>query len=276
MILVAILLPNRSFAFGIVQEYQLPEKLLRINKWDRDWTIFPHFCLFVLVLLPLRRWYKYAQFRRTRLSFTSQPLLRLNMAVHDMRYQLAPPLDHYFTFSVDVAATLELYCDGGDEFMLRMLEGMQDRRYAGHCLEVERPKLSGETPKYKAIEIRPVQQGLTKPHPRKPDYARPTMCVPILPTTAHPKSREPLQVSKPLLWDNCYHPTYYDLWARVPSEWRDYQDSPSVNFSVALFKALKEDERYGQLLRAGLDDAEIQANSRWSRRRPRLGRRFGD
>ncbi|KAK0196693.1 hypothetical protein F5146DRAFT_871429, partial [Armillaria mellea] len=71
--------------------------------------------------------------------------------------------------------------------------------------------------------IRPVQQGLTKPHPRKPQYSRPAMCVPILPTTTHPESREPVEVSRgPLPWDNCYHPTCYDFFARVPSERRDY------------------------------------------------------
>ncbi|KAK0463753.1 uncharacterized protein EV420DRAFT_1106646 [Desarmillaria tabescens] len=179
------------------------------------------------------------------------------MAVHDMRYQLAPPSYHYFTFSIDVAATLELYCDGGDEAMSQKLEGLQDRQYAGQCLEVERS--TGEkTPKYRVISIRPVQQGLTKPHPRNPDHARPTMCVPILPTTAHPRSREALKVSKPLPWDDCYHPTCYNLWARVLSEWRDYHDSPRAKFSVSLFKALEEDELHRDLLRAGLDDAKIQ------------------
>ncbi|KAK0463715.1 uncharacterized protein EV420DRAFT_1104445 [Desarmillaria tabescens] len=180
------------------------------------------------------------------------------MAVHilDTRFQLAPPYEHYFTFSIDVAATLELYCDGGDEGMLKRLDGFQDRKYAGQCLEIEKP--DKEQPKYHVICIRPVQQGLTKAHPRKPDYARPTMCVPILPETAHPKSREPLTLSKLLPWDHCYHPTCYDLWARVRTEWRDYHDSPRAQFSESLCEALEEDGRYRQLLRAGLDDARIQ------------------
>ncbi|KAK0228977.1 hypothetical protein IW262DRAFT_1354084 [Armillaria fumosa] len=93
------------------------------------------------------------------------------------RYQLAPPVSHYFTFSIDVEATLDLYCDGGDEVMKQKLEGIQNQQYAA-------------TP-YHVINMRPVQQGLTKPHSRKPQHTRPTMCVPILPTTAHPRNREP-------------------------------------------------------------------------------------
>ncbi len=52
------------------------------------------------------------------------------------RYQLTPPYHHYFTFSIDVAATLELYCDGGDTAMLQKLDGVQDRQYAGYSFFV--------------------------------------------------------------------------------------------------------------------------------------------
>ncbi|PBK93004.1 hypothetical protein ARMGADRAFT_1165303 [Armillaria gallica] len=172
------------------------------------------------------------------------------------RYQLAPPWYHYFTFSIDVEATLDLYCDGGDEVMKKKLDGMQNRQYAGYCTEIVEP--DEEQPKYHVINIRPVQQGLTKPHPRKPQHARPTMCVPVLPTIAHPRSREPLGLLKgPLPWDNCYHPTCYDCFVRVRTEWRDYLDSPSVGPSLSLDKAIEEDSRYGELLRAGLDDDRI-------------------
>ncbi len=84
------------------------------------------------------------------------------------------------------------------------------------------------------------------------------MCAPILPTTAHPSSREPLEVSKgPLPWDNCYHPTCYDLFARVPSEWRDHLESPSADNSLSFGIAHDRDIRYRELLRAGLDDDRI-------------------
>ncbi|KAK0441958.1 hypothetical protein EV421DRAFT_1811052 [Armillaria borealis] len=92
--------------------------------------------------------------------------------------------------------------------MLRKLDGLQDKKYAGYCLEVINP--SEKDSKYYTVHIRPVQQGLTKPHPRKPQHARPAMCVPVLRATAHPRSREPLQVSKPLPWNDCYHPTCYN------------------------------------------------------------------
>ncbi|KAK0463707.1 uncharacterized protein EV420DRAFT_1638632 [Desarmillaria tabescens] len=172
----------------------------------------------------------------------------------DTRFQRTPLYHYYFTFSIDVAATLEFYCDGGDEVMLQKLAGLQEHKYAGYCIDDP----SQETPKYKVINIRLVQQGLTKPHPRKPDHARPQMCIPIFPETAHPRSREPLRVSKPLPWDHCYHPTCYDLWARVPSESRDYLYTPYVILSLPLYRALQEDNLYGELLRAGLDDDRIQ------------------
>ncbi|PBK78591.1 hypothetical protein ARMSODRAFT_1078122 [Armillaria solidipes] len=128
----------------------------------------------------------------------------------DSNNQVVPPWDSYLTFSIDVAATLEVYCDGGDNTMLRKPE---------------------EDSKYYAVHIRPVQQGLAKPHwhPRKPQHARPTMCVSVLPATAHLRSRVPPQVSKLLPWNNCYHPTCYDICVRIPAEQRDHSQSPYLN-----------------------------------------------
>ncbi|KAK0196742.1 hypothetical protein F5146DRAFT_994613 [Armillaria mellea] len=143
-----------------------------------------------------------------------------------MQPQVVPPERYYFAFSIDVAATLELYCDGDDDSMMQKLDGVKDRMYAGYCLMVD--GRVDEENKYHVIDIRPVQQGLTKPHPRKPQHARSAMCIPILPETAHPRSRGPLELSGALPWDNCYHPTCYD--------------------------SIPEDIRYGQLLRAGVDD----------------------
>ncbi|KAK0496987.1 hypothetical protein EDD18DRAFT_1105285 [Armillaria luteobubalina] len=174
----------------------------------------------------------------------------------NMRYQLAPPVSHYFTFSIDMEATLDLYCDGGDKVMKPKLDGIQNWNYAGYCLQIILPD-EGQ-PIYHVINIRPVQQGFTKPYPRKPQHARPTTCVPVLPTTAHPKSRESLQViNGPLPWDNCYHPTCYNYLIRVWTEWQDYLDSPCVAPSLPLYKAIEEDSRYGKLLQAGLDDDRI-------------------
>ncbi|PBK78935.1 hypothetical protein ARMSODRAFT_947541 [Armillaria solidipes] len=139
--------------------------------------------------------------------------------------------------------------------MLQKLDGLQDKKYAGYCLEVTNP--SEEDSDYYAVHIRPVQQGLTKPHPRKPQHARPTMCVPVLPATAHLRSREPLQVSKPLPWNNCYHPTCYDICVCIPAEQRDHSQSPYLNCSPELDKFVAEDMRYRQLLQDGLDDDRI-------------------
>ncbi len=56
----------------------------------------------------------------------------------DTKFSLAPPLYTYITFSIDVAATLKLYCGGGDAAMSQKLDGLQDRKYAGYCLDVRR------------------------------------------------------------------------------------------------------------------------------------------
>ncbi|KAK0239702.1 hypothetical protein EDD85DRAFT_787950 [Armillaria nabsnona] len=174
------------------------------------------------------------------------------------KFSLSPPLYTYITFSIDVAATLKLYCGGGDEAMLQKLDGLQDHKYAGYCLDIVEP--DEEEAAYTIITVRPVQQGLTKPHPRKPQHARPTMCIPVLPTTSHPRSRKPFKVSKgPLPWENCYHPTCYDFCMRVPTERLDYFQSPSAggNLSLELMKACKEDKLYSELLQTGLDDDRI-------------------
>ncbi|PBK93000.1 hypothetical protein ARMGADRAFT_144517 [Armillaria gallica] len=144
--------------------------------------VFSGLCaVFFVLLLSPRRQYKYAQYRDGHLSFAPLPLLHPVMTqappLFSTRYQLAPPLDTYFTFSIDVEATLDLYCDGGDEVMKEKLDGIQNRQYAGYCTEIVEP--DEEQPKYHVINIRPVQQRLTKPHSRKPQHARPTMCVPV-------------------------------------------------------------------------------------------------
>ncbi len=85
--------------------------------------------------------YKYARFRPWLvIAPTSLALLPYAMTAHlpDTKFSLAPPLYTYITLSIDVAATLKLYCGGGDEAMLQKLDGLQDHKYAGYCLDVHR------------------------------------------------------------------------------------------------------------------------------------------
>ncbi|KAK0497008.1 hypothetical protein EDD18DRAFT_1352862 [Armillaria luteobubalina] len=148
-----------------------------------------------------------------------------------MRYQLTPPMFHYLTFSIDVEATLDLYCNGGDEVMKQKLDAIQSQQYAGYCTQIVEP--DEEQPPYHVINIRPVQQGL-------------------------PRNREPSGlVNGPLPWDNCYHSTCYDYFVRVRTEWRDYLDSPLVYPSYVVDEVVVEDECYVELLQAGLDDDRI-------------------
>ncbi|KAK0440983.1 hypothetical protein EV421DRAFT_1813354 [Armillaria borealis] len=170
----------------------------------------------------------------------------------DMNY-LTPPCRYYFAFSIDVAATLELYCDGGDDTMLQKLSGLESRKYAGYCIEKDPPTEGDGT--FHTINIRPVQQGPTKPYPRDHYHARPWMCIPILPETAHPRSRTPLKLSKPLPWGNCYHPTCYDIRARIPKETRNYSETPRLRCSSPTVNIpLMQDEEFCKFLRAGVDE----------------------
>ncbi|KAK0211088.1 hypothetical protein DFS33DRAFT_349753 [Desarmillaria ectypa] len=171
---------------------------------DRDWPIFPRLCPLFLI-------------------FCCHPGDRINMLNLYIAAHRFPPIvstPPWLLTRLTRAAILELYCDGGDDAMLRRLEVLQDKKYAGYCFEYD--VSSEEDPKYYARCIRPVKQGLTKLHTRKFQHARPTICVPILLATAHPRSREPMEVSKPLPWNNCYHPTCYDLCVRIPAELRDH------------------------------------------------------
>ncbi|KAG7448177.1 uncharacterized protein BT62DRAFT_757422 [Guyanagaster necrorhizus] len=103
-----------------------------------------------------------------------------------MNLQVVPPSCYYFAFSIDATAPLEMCCDGGNDLMLQKLDSVRDRMYAGYCVEVE--NRIDEDNKFHVVYIQPVQQGLAKPHRRKPYHARPLMCIPILPETAHPRS----------------------------------------------------------------------------------------
>ncbi|KAK0211130.1 hypothetical protein DFS33DRAFT_352957 [Desarmillaria ectypa] len=139
--------------------------------------------------------------------------------------------------------------------MLKKLDGLKDRKYPGYCMEVK--KAIGKGPKFHAISIRPVQQGFTKLHPRKLHHVRPGWCIPISLETVHPSSREPLQHSKSLPWNNCYHPTCYDVYSRVPSEWRDYYQTPRMTSLLPVIdKCIAEDGRYSQLLHIGINDVD--------------------
>ncbi|KAK0196674.1 hypothetical protein F5146DRAFT_1012477 [Armillaria mellea] len=173
----------------------------------------------------------------------------------DMNY-LTPPCRYYFSFSIDVAATLEMYCDGGDDAMLQKLSGLEGRKYAGYCIEKD-PPTEGEGT-FHTINIRPVQQGPTKPYPQDHYHARPWMCIPILPETTHPWSRTPLKLSKPLPWSNCYHPTCYDIRARIPKEIRNYSETPRLrSSSPTVNNPLIKDEELRKLLRAGVDEHRV-------------------
>ncbi len=97
-----------------------------------------HNLFLVIVVLLLPPWRQYIYIYAILAWPRIVPLHLSTMATHSLsaKLQVTPPLNHYFTFSIDVAATLELYCDGGDKTMLEKLDGVQSRQYAGYCTEV--------------------------------------------------------------------------------------------------------------------------------------------
>lgn len=76
------------------------------------------------------------------------------------------------------------------------------------------------------------------------------MCVPVLPNTDHPWSREPVQPSRPLPWPNCYH---YSVMPSVTLRVaKDFVDA-----SNAVTLAYKETSRLDQMRR----DDQIKSES---------------
>lgn len=140
--------------------------------------------------------------------------------------------------------------------MLKKLSGLENKKYAGYCIERDLPTEGDNS--FHTINIRPVQQGLTKRYPQDPYRARPAMCIPILPETFHPRSRTPLKLSKPLPWNNCYHPTCYDIRARIPKELRNYSETPRLRSSTPVInQPLIQDEEFYRLLRDGIGEDRV-------------------
>ncbi|KAK0441938.1 hypothetical protein EV421DRAFT_1810832 [Armillaria borealis] len=167
-----------------------------------------------------------------------------------------PPCNCYFAFSIDVAATLDLYCDGGDDAILQKLNGLKDRVFAGYCVAVERR--SNEDNKFHTAYIRPVQQGLTKLYRDRRNlltHGRPCAFRSYLKRSIPGRGKlcscrnhylGATTITLPL-------PTCYDVRARVLTERRDYSQLPRVmGFSPQIVKPLAEDARYYRLLQSGL------------------------
>ncbi|KAF9000775.1 hypothetical protein BDZ89DRAFT_1121612 [Hymenopellis radicata] len=136
----------------------------------------------------------------------------------------------FVAFSVDPAATLRYYCQGGDSVAKDLVDKLPWKQYAGYCTQWH--GFPDQHAEFNRIGLRPVQIGLTKPRPNCPDkfkHRTPDMCVPILPATEHPLGRPPLPISRPLPWDNCYQTTLDDFDVLVAPENHDYSNSPEFS-----------------------------------------------
>ncbi|KAF9053896.1 hypothetical protein BDZ89DRAFT_298126 [Hymenopellis radicata] len=146
----------------------------------------------------------------------------------------------FIAFTIDPAATLRYYCHGGDAVAKELAQDLACKQYAGYCSQWN-GGLPDPEDAFNRIWLRPIQIGLTKPRPNLTDkfkHATADMCVPILPTTAHPLGRTPLPISHPLPWSNCYQPTVDDFDALVEPQCYDYSNTP--HFSSAADSAITD------------------------------------
>ena len=82
-------------------------------------------------------------------------------------------------------------------------------------------------------------------------FVEPDMCLPILPSTNHPTSREALRPSRPLPWNDCYLETVQAVNVRVRAE---YQRDDAVtrlegsdNIQNVLRHAFNDKARYREM-----------------------------
>jgi len=88
------------------------------------------------------------------------------------------------------------------------------------------------------------------------------MCIPVLPTTDHPSSREPLRPSKPLPWSNCYHSSFDSTVIRVPTVYADADKAIQVpHIEIARHdQIVAEDKRRAALTRQSHQAAPLPAD----------------
>ncbi len=187
-----------------------------------------------------------------------------------MQPQVVPPGASLFRFFHRCRCNSELYCDGGNVSMLQKLDGVKNRNVRRLLwVSLRLPSISRmKNHFYRSMDGLMREINTTLSTFGQSNGASPSLilvnhstrdlrcCIPILPETAHPRSREPLELSGVLPWDNCYHPPVTTFVHVYEPNGRDYSQSPCVMLSAPLVKAIPEDIRYGQLLRAGIDDDE--------------------
>jgi hypothetical protein len=66
-----------------------------------------------------------------------------------------------------------------------------------------------------AYRLELVRQG---PNPKSSErFVEPDMCIAVLPNTAQPMGRPPLQPTTPLPWLDCYHSSFETATVRIPT-----------------------------------------------------------
>ncbi|KAF9009174.1 hypothetical protein BDZ89DRAFT_1078677 [Hymenopellis radicata] len=155
----------------------------------------------------------------------------------------------FMAFSIDPAATLRYYCQGGDALAKELAQefGLQTICFL-LCSKQWTGGLPDPEAAFNRMCLRPIQIGLTKPRLTLTDKFKHTtadMCVPILPTTEHPLGRTPLSISHPLPWSNCYQPTMDDFDVLVEPQNYDYSNTPHYAFAAdpAITRYTSEDVR---------------------------------
>ncbi|KII86107.1 hypothetical protein PLICRDRAFT_31586 [Plicaturopsis crispa FD-325 SS-3] len=125
----------------------------------------------------------------------------------------------YVVFRVDPVLTVKAL---KDPWATAMAKNLKPKNYVGFVTRICEGGYNSYA-QFLGVQLTLLCRGL--PERVEAKGTEPDMCLPVLPTTAHPTSRKPLAPSKPLPWTNCYHyTTYRQAYVRVPGKWVNNAD----------------------------------------------------
>ncbi|TFK70201.1 hypothetical protein BDN72DRAFT_795692, partial [Pluteus cervinus] len=124
----------------------------------------------------------------------------------------------FILFAVDYLAAVEPL---NDEIANMAAKAMPQKRFLAYVDQIISLNTHQAWLKYHLVLV---SKGL--PEKNEEQGVEPGMCNPIFPTTYHPTGREPLQLSSPLPFEDCYTHSHIPLAiVRIRSETRNYRNA---------------------------------------------------
>jgi len=125
-----------------------------------------------------------------------------------------PLIGTYVVLAIDPGRTLEAL---DDPEVALVTENIKPKLYVGYVSRSE--SFLDHLAPFQSFRIHLLREGLPPQSTEKCIEA--DMCIPVLPATDHPSSREALRPSRPLPWSNCYHSSFDSTVIRVPTVYAD-------------------------------------------------------